>query len=239
MSADSAGLSTLLLLVDGRLPSGGHAHSGGLEAAAELYGVHDVATMEVFLRGRLATAGRVAAAFAAASCAIGTATGEDTAIGDATAALTRLDAEMDARTPSPALRTTSRRLGRQLLRAGRAMWAHLLLDEIVSMPGRGPHQPVALGAVAAAAGLTPDVAALAAAHDSVAGPATAGVRLLGLDPYAVHAALARLAPVVDAVAAGGAAHAHTPASDLPACAGPLLDVGAQHHATWEVRLFAS
>ena len=56
--------------------------------------------------------------------------------------------------------------------------------------GRAPHHPVALGVIAAAAGLGPPAAAVAAAHGTVTGPAAAAVRLLGLDPYAVHGLLA-------------------------------------------------
>jgi urease accessory protein len=103
----------------------------------------------------------------------------------------------------------------------------------------GLHQPVALGAVAGAAGLEPIGAAAAAMHDAVAGPATAAVRLLGLDPFSVHAVLARLGPDLDALIAEGASYAHAPPADLPAWGTPLLDVLAERHATWEVRLFAS
>jgi urease accessory protein len=238
MTAGARGTTTtalpaLLLLADGRFPAGGHAHSGGLEAAVAREGVHDVTGLELFLQGRLTTVGLVAAAFAAAACR--TAHGDD-AIHPR---LEQLDRELDARTAAPALRTTSRRLGRQLIRAGRTIWPHPALDDLAASPGHGPHQPVALGVVAAAAGLAPADAALAAAHESVAGPATAAVRLLGLDPFSVHAALARLGPQVQAVAAGGARSAGSDPADLPSRTGPLLDVCAEHHATWEVRLFAS
>jgi urease accessory protein len=87
----------VLLLADGRFPTGSQAHSGGLEAAAASGRVRDVATLERFLTGRLATTGAVAAAFTAAACAGGPSA--------------RLDAELDARTPSPALRAVSRKLG--------------------------------------------------------------------------------------------------------------------------------
>ncbi|KUL41286.1 urease accessory protein UreF [Actinoplanes awajinensis] len=214
-----AGLATLLLLADGRLPSGGHAHSAGLEAQVSAGRVHDVASLGGFLQGKLATSGLVSAAFAAAAC------------GDVTRCAA-LDDGLDARTPSPALRKASRAQGRALLRAGRAMWA-------VADIGREPHQPVALGALAAAAGLTPGQVAVAAAHGTITGPASAAVRLLGLDPYAVHALLARLAPVCDRVAATAAARSGDPVDDLPSAGAPLLDIGAEHHATWEVRLFAS
>ena len=48
-----------VLLADARFPGGGHAHSGGLEPAATAGAVTDLATLEVFLRGRLRTAGLV------------------------------------------------------------------------------------------------------------------------------------------------------------------------------------
>ncbi|GGN47606.1 urease accessory protein UreF [Actinoplanes campanulatus] len=213
-------LATLLLLADGRLPSGGHAHSGGLEPQIAAGRVRDIRELDGFLRGRLATGGLVSAAFAAAAC------------GDVGRAA-ELDAGLDARTPSPALRKASRAQGRALLRAGRAMW------RLASLPSREPHQPVALGALASAAGLTPVEAAVAAAHGTITGSASAAVRLLGLDPYAVHALLARLAPECDRIAALAAERHGDPVDDLPAAGAPLLDIGAEHHATWEVRLFAS
>ncbi|GAB3348840.1 urease accessory protein UreF [Modestobacter lapidis] len=220
-------LAALLLLADGRLPAGGHAHSGGLEPTVAAGGVHDIASLEEFLRGRATTSGAVAAAFAAAACAALTA-------GD-TGRFAVLDAELDARTPSPALRATSRKLGRQLQRAMRAIRPHPCWAEL----GSRPHHPVVLGAAAAVSGLSPSAAALAAVHDAVAGPATAAVRLLGLDPFATHAVLARLGPLLDDVAADATRRAAGSPADLPASAAPLLDLAAERHATWEVRLFAS
>jgi urease accessory protein len=213
-------LATLLLLADGRLPSGGHAHSGGLEAQISAGRVRDLAGLEGFLRGKLATGGLVSATFAAATC--GQVSRAD-----------ELDHGLDARTPSPALRKASRAQGRALLRAGRAMWP------IGTVTGREPHQPVALGILAAAAGLSPGEAAVAAAHGMVTGVASAAVRLLGLDPYGVHALLARLTTECDRIAAMAADRYRDPVDELPAAGAPLLDIGAEHHATWEVRLFAS
>ncbi|MFI5892806.1 urease accessory protein UreF [Actinoplanes sp. NPDC051513] len=212
-------LATLLVLADGRLPSGAHAHSGGLEAQVAAGRVRDLDDVGAFLRGKLATAGLVSAAFAAAACR-------------RPAEWQALDDGLDARTPSPALRKASRAQGRALLRAGRAMWA---LPAI----GRSPHQPTALGVLAHAAGLGPGEAAVAAAHGTVAGVAGAAVRLLGLDPYATHALIAQNAPECDRIAREAARRADDPVDDLPAAGAPLLDIGAEHHATWEVRLFAS
>jgi urease accessory protein len=231
------GVATLLVLADGRMPSGGHAQSGGLEAAVAAGRVRDVGDLDAFLRGRLATSGRVAAAFAAAACAR---TGEWSA----------LDAGLDARTPSPALRTASRAQGRALVRAARRMWPSgpAAPDESraadrprppLELAGREPHHALAIGAVAAVAGLGPVEAAVAAAYGTVTAPASAAVRLLGLDPYAVHALLAELASDCDRIAASSADRAFDPVDALPAAGAPLLDIGAEHHSTWEVRLFAS
>jgi urease accessory protein len=210
-------LASLLLLADARLPAGGHAHSGGLEAAVAAGRVRSESELDRFLRGRLATGGRVAAAFTAAACA---------RPGEAPA----LDVALDARTPSPATRRASRAQGRALLRAGRALYP---------VEHAAEHHAVALGVVAAAAGLAPRQAAAVAAYGSVAGPASAAIRLLSLDPYRVHTLLAALAPACDELATAAAKTAHDPVDALPAAGAPMLDIHAEAHATWEVRLFAS
>ncbi|MDX2645725.1 urease accessory UreF family protein [Streptomyces sp. PA03-1a] len=221
--------AALLLLADGRFPAGGHAHSGGAEAAVTAGRITGPDTLEEFCRGRLHTTGLVAAALAAAAAA-----GADPLA---------LDEAADARTPSPALRQTARRLGRQMTRAARAAWPSPALDALAAARPRGAHQPVVLGVTARAAGLTPLDAAHAAAYEAVTGPATAAVRLLSLDPFAVTAVLARLAPDLDEVAGRAADAAHrclTEGTDaLPAASAPLLDVYAEAHAGWPVRLFAS
>lgn len=219
--------AALLVLADGRFPAGGHAHSGGAEAAVAAGRVTDAATLAGFCRGRLHTAGLVAAGLAAAAC-----TGKHDPLG--------LDAAADARTPSPALRRTARKLGRQMMRAARATWPSPELDALASALPRGAHQPVVLGVAAHAAGLDPLDAAYAAAYESASGPATAAVRLLSLDPFDATAVLARLSPELDDVAQQAAAAALTGDPDaLPAASAPLLDITAEAHAAWPVRLFAS
>lgn len=221
--------AALLVLADGRFPAGGHAHSGGAEAAVKAGRITGAASLEEFCRGRLHTAGLVAGALAAAAVL-----GAD---------VRELDAAADARTPSPALRGAARRLGRQLLRAARATWPSPELDAVAREFPKGAHQPVVLGVVARAAGLAAEDAAYCAAYENVSGPATAVVRLLSLDPFEATGALARLAPEADRVVdraveaargvAGGGADA------LPAASAPLLEIGAEWHAGWAVRLFAS
>lgn len=59
--------AALLVLADGRFPAGGHAHSGGAEEAVGAGRIRDAADLGAFCRGRLHTAGLVAAALAAAA----------------------------------------------------------------------------------------------------------------------------------------------------------------------------
>ncbi|MEU3751521.1 urease accessory UreF family protein [Streptomyces olivoreticuli] len=220
-----ASRAALLVLADGRFPAGGHAHSGGAEAAVKAGRVRDAGTLEAFCRGRLHTAGLTAAGLAAAAAA-----GLDPLA---------LDEAADARTPSPALRAAARRLGRQLTRAVRATWPSPELDALAAARPRGAHQPVVLGLAARTAGLTPLDAAYAAVYESVSGPATAVVRLLSLDPFDATGVLARLTPELDAVAARAADAARGGLDALPAGAAPLLDIMAEVHAAWPVRLFAT
>jgi len=221
--------AALLVLADGRFPAGGHAHSGGIEAAVASHDVNGTASLEAFCRGRLHTAGLTAAGLAAAA-----AIGYD---------LLTLDEAADARTPVPALRQVARRLGRQMLRAARAIWPSPDLDRLARLQPQGAHQPVVLGLTARAAGLTPLDAAQCAAYESVSGPATAAVRLLSLDPFDATALLARLAGELDDVARTATDAAGRVAAEgvgvLPAASSPLLDITGEQHAAWSVRLFAS
>ncbi|MGW8066660.1 urease accessory protein UreF [Streptomyces ziwulingensis] len=221
--------AALLLLADGRFPAGGHAHSGGVEAAVAHGAVHDIPSLEAFCRGRLHTAGLTAAGLAAAAAG-----GHDPLL---------LDEAADARTPVPALRAVARRLGRQMMRAARATFPSARLEHLAAARPQGAHQPVVLGLAARAAGLGPVDAAHAAAYENTGGPATAAVRLLSLNPLDASGLLARLAAETDDVAdaaADAAARALTEGVDaLPSASSPLLDITAEQHAAWRVRLFAS
>lgn len=219
--------ASILLLADSRLPAGAHAHSGGVAAAVTAGTVHDEPTLEDFLTGRLLTSGFVAAA--AASRAAVLLSGTDPGPG-----LADLDAQLDARTPSPAAREASRAQGRGLARVVGAAWPVPALALI----GPRPHLAVAIAAAALAVGAGPDEAAALAALGAINGPAAAAVRLLGLDPLRVSALLARVGPLVDGVAERAVAGAGC--TELPtAASGPLLDLLAQAHSRATVRLFAS
>lgn len=219
--------AVLLLLADSRFPTGAHAHSAGVEASHARRDVADLVDLEAFLAGRLLTTAPVDAAFAAAAA-------------DPDADLVTLDHELMIRTPSARLRAVSRTLGRQLLRPAERAWPAGRYSALRAVHADGPMQPIALGAVAAAACLGGRDAALCSLHHLVGTVTTAAVRLMGLDPYEVHALSARVAPQLDTLAAVAAEQAATlPPHDLPATTSVLADILAEHHATWEVRLFAS
>ncbi|WP_345645287.1 urease accessory protein UreF [Pseudonocardia tropica] len=253
-----------LVLSDARFPGGGHVHSGGLEEAAERGLVTDLTSLHAFLRGRLRTARRVAARAAAAAAdraarahpvpagpvpaGPGPAGGDGDGDGPAerrwfvaTADWAALDAALDARTPSAAQREASRAQGRASLRAVRAAWPSPVLGALLTAHPR-PHHPLLTGAVVGATGEPPSAAARCVAYLAVSGPASAAVRLLGLDPFAVNAAIVALGDDLAAVVDEAAALAAGPPEDLPAPGAPVLDLMAEshvHHHRERVRLFAS
>lgn len=211
-----------LLLADGRLPTGGHVHSAGVESAVSDGRIVDVESLGRYLVGRLHTVGLNEAALAAAVVL-------------QPHAIAALDVEAEVRITVPELRVVSRRLGRQLVRVAAHCWPHTVL---AALPA-DPHQPVALGAVGIAAGLDAVDVARVAVHHATATPAQSALRLLGLDPFAVAALTASLAVVGDDVAAAAVAAAAGPICDLPARAGPVVEIAAASHTTLPTRLFAS
>lgn len=224
----------LLLLADGRLPAGGHAHSGGVEQAVDDGLVRDLEDLADLLAGRLETVGRLEAHAASLACALGLAAlaAGDAPPGRLQTALAALDAELDARIPSAAARRASRAQGAaHLALAGEVLAGAAALGEASVAT---PHLAVALGLAAAAAGLDAPAAAALALYQGLAGPASAALRLLGLHPVAVSALVARLAGRAEAIAVEAAG-----AAELPLVASPVLEVLQERHDEREGRLFAS
>ncbi|QJW38275.1 urease accessory protein UreF [Cellulosimicrobium protaetiae] len=133
----------LALLADARLPTGGHTQSAGLEPA--LRAGMPAARVPDYVRARLATVTRVEAATAVVARHVALAAGPvpdgagwppaggaPSAVRDGVTPGGVVSAAHDladtwlawtARTPSPALRETSQRLGRGSLRLLRRLWA--------------------------------------------------------------------------------------------------------------------
>lgn len=209
------GLTTLLVLADSRLPTGGHVHSGGVEEAVTSGLVTDLAGLRAYLVRRIRSHGLVTGSVAVAV---------HTGVLSAAAA----DTETDARTPAPAAREASRAQGRGLARLARRVWP----DRDWDLLGRRPHLAVAAGRVGAVAGLDPPQTALSVVYQTMTGSATAAQRLLALDPGDVAALTFDLAGLCDATAAEAA-------RGLADLSDPLLDVLAQRHIARERPLFVS
>ena len=223
-----------LLLADSRLPTGGHTHSGGVEAAVDRRILRDEADLDLFLAGRLRGAGPVVAASAATGCLL--------AADSAPVDWGRWDAAVSARTPSAAMREASRAQGAALLRTARTVWPSAALEELAQTSR--PHHPLVLGAVAGVTGGDADAAARLALHHLLGGACAAAVRLLGLDPIMVAALQARACRSAEQVAltavrVAGEAVAEQNTRLLPSTGTPLPELLAELHARTEVTLFAS
>ncbi|MFD6198731.1 urease accessory protein UreF [Mycobacteriaceae bacterium NPDC060252] len=216
--ASATPLSTtalLLSLADSRLPTGSHVHSGGVEEAIAQGLVRDCATLNAYLRRRIRTHGLVAASIAAA-------------VTSGRLDPVRADAETDARTPSQAARDASRAQGRGLKRLAGSAWPHIEWCTY----GRQPHLAVVYGIIGTAAGLSGRDIALVVVYTTLTGSATAGQRLLALDPAEVAVGTLALTGLCEETA--------TLASSGLAClSDPLLDVLAEQHLTRERPLFVS
>src|SRR5688500_4755987 len=111
---DAKALLAVLQLADGLFPSGGFAHSFGVETYAQSGVVRDAAGLAAFVRahpeGRAGPADAVAAAHAARAGRVH----------DADACL-EIDRRLDARKAVPEFRAASRQMGRQTARAAAAV----------------------------------------------------------------------------------------------------------------------
>ncbi|MHA6799471.1 urease accessory protein UreF [Bounagaea algeriensis] len=216
----------VLLLADARLPTGGHAHSAGLEPA--LAAGLDGAEVPEYLRARLRSVALVdAAASVLALRASRTRPVRLVAVHDA----------LLARTPTEPMRESSGLLGRGLARLAARLWpehpAVVALDEL----GPRPQRPVALGAVAAAMGLAERQVARACLYEDAQTVAAAALKLLPVDPADTARWVCEAADVVQESI--DRAVTTTAPTDLPAVTAPLVEHWALQHTTRARRIFVA
>jgi urease accessory protein len=223
MIADSGTVS--LLLADARLPSGGHAHSSGLEPA--LLGGMDPAVSADYLALRARTTALVDAgtAVAAMHAVLDGAEGDGSKLG-------AVELAWSARTPSRAMREASRDLGRGLLRLARRIWptAHGI-HSLATAPPR----PLVLGVIAAEVGMASDDLVRLVVYDDLASAVAALLKLEPRDPAdGVSLVLDGCASVEPFVAS--IAGIWSP-DDIPALSAPQAEAWAEQHAITQRRLF--
>ncbi|MBW9108470.1 urease accessory protein UreF [Microbacterium ureisolvens] len=218
-----AASTAALLLADARLPSGGHAHSAGVEPAVTA-GV-DAGHLGAFLHGRAARTTLVEAGTAVAARSARLSGGD----------LDTVEAAWAARTPSRALRDAARVLARGYLRVGGTL---LPGDEVIAAWRERPvppPRPCVLGVIAA--GL--DVPALELArlvvYEDMQAAAAAILKLEPRDPLDLVSLVVELCSGVEdrlpAIAA------ITDPADIPALTAPQSEAWAEAHARSTRRLF--
>jgi len=228
---DSAALLSLLHFTDTAFPTGGYAHSFGLERYCQAGIVGDAEGVERFLLAQLeGSAGPTdATAAAAARRAI--------SAGDLNACRA-LDEALEAMKPVRELREASRQMGRQTLRVAALLTenAHLgeYLEEVNADRTPG-HHAVAFGMAAGVLGWRAEDTAAAYLYSTTALLVGAALRLLPMGQTDGQRILWRLHPVIARVAREAAAR---DAAEMWSFA-PGLDVQGMLHARLDTRLFRS
>ncbi len=222
-----------MMLADGRLPTGGHTQSGGLEPAVRAGLGADgkqLADIAAYARDRLRTTTRVEAAVAVVTlCGTNVAPGDEN---DPQTTIALVEAAWAARVPSHVVRGVSRRQGRLLLRLARRVWP----DVTTYLPNDGEiARPVVLGVVGAVTGLSAEQVARTVAYDDAQTVISASLKLLPVDPADAATWLAGLHDDIEWLVKDVAPL--TRIDELPADGAPLIDVFAHNHAIERMRLF--
>jgi urease accessory protein len=222
---------TLLQFTDGLFPSGGFAHSFGLETYVQEARVGDRAGLEAFVAAHLDGSAGPADAAAAALAA------RRAVAGDVTGWLA-LDARLEAMKAVPESRAASRQMGRQTLRVAVALGDDAFLASLAPAVDTGltpGHHAVVFGAAVGRAGAAPEAVAAAYLHATAALLVGAGLRLLALGQVDGQRVLAAMRPRIAALARAAAAAGP---DDLWSF-NPGLELRGLRHATLEARLFRS
>jgi urease accessory protein len=230
MTLDPA-LLTLLQFADGLFPTGGFAHSFGLETYVQDGRVRDRHGLEGFIAAHLdGSAGPADAAAVAIAVRLSARADVDDWL--------ELDARLDAMKSVPEFRTASRQMGRQALRVAASLGDDPFLADLaraVDDERAAGHHATVFGAAVGRSGAEPEPAAAAYLYATAALLVGAGLRLIALgqlDGQRVLAAMrARIARLAVAAAAATA-------DDLWSF-NPALEIAGIRHASLEHRLFRS
>jgi urease accessory protein len=228
---DAPALCRLLAWLSPAFPVGGYSYSHGLEAAVEAGLVANADDLGDWLTTVMTSGGARIDAILLAEAWRAEATG-DSNRAEIAAILA------DACRATAELALESRAQGQAFLDAVAAGWRHPAIERyqaLLDRIDRPPAYACAVGVAAAAAAIPLDAALVAWLQTFAANGVSAGVKLIPLGQRAGLAALARLEPVVLAVAAEAAAlsPAEIAASAL------IADWASAAHETLYTRLFRS
>ena len=231
MTAERA-LLTLLQFADGLFPTGGFAHSFGLETYVQDGRIRDRRGLEAFVAAHLEGSAGPADA-AAVAIAVRLSTRADAADWIA------LDRRLDAMKSVPELRAASRQMGRQTLRIAAGLSDDPFLARLAgAVDGErayGHHASV-FGAVVGRGDVAPGAAAAAYLYSTAELLVGAGLRLIALGQLDGQRALAAMRERIERLAAA-AATAMT-ADDLWSF-NPAIEIAGIRHAALDMRLFRS
>lgn len=214
---------TLHQLADSAFPTGGFAHSGGLEAAVQMGRVAGAAGLAAFVEESLWQAGTFSLPFLRAAH-------RDPG------GLAAIDARCDAATPGHVANRASRAQGRAFLRAAaRLAPAAATLAREVAAADLPCHLSTVFGATLARLGASPGEACRLFLFHLARGLLSAGIRLGLVGPLEAQELLARAGET--AAAAAEASSGRT--LEDAATTSPLLDLLQSHQDRLYSRLFQS
>jgi urease accessory protein len=213
-----------LLLADGRLPTGAHTQSAGVEPAL----THGLRLEQVpeYLSARLTTVTEVEAAAAV----VGRHRWSDS---PTVATLADVDRAWRVRTVSKALRDASDLLGRSYLRLAAAIWPSL--GVLATDRSRTWCRAAVIGATAAEAGLDAAQTARLVGFEEVQTVVAAALKLRPFDPTTAVAWSVAAGREVEAMVARVAGLRTV--EEIPAHVAPQIEHWAELHTRTERRLF--
>jgi urease accessory protein len=213
----------VLQLADATFPSGGFAHSGGLEATMQAGGLAAPGALERFIHDALWQAGHMTLPFVAAAHG-------------SPGSIVELDLAHDAALVNRILNRASRSQGRAHLGACLRSFGGTRLHALRETASAGPrHLAPVFGASLAALGVERDATLRLHLHGTLRGLVSAAVRLALVGPGEGQQLHAAAAPTLDAVLRECSANEATSQTQTA----PLHDLLAGGHELLYSRLFAS